>query len=72
MSEEYNRPLSEYNFGDLFTVDEFRNMCKMGAFIDYDGYGHPVRDNLVNNDEAVVPSKMNIPDDATHIIWFNR
>jgi len=58
---------------DVYTVEEFRACCKSGSFIDYDGYGYPVKDGLADKDNHIVPSGLDrIPADATHIVWFNR
>ena len=58
---------------DVYTVDEFRERCKDGSLIDYDGFGHPVKDGKQDRSVNVYPSGLDaIPDDATHIIWFNR
>ena len=60
------------DYGDLMTVKEFHNCVRSGLFIDYDGYGHPVKKGLMSR-QAILPSKTNqIPETATHIIWFNR
>jgi hypothetical protein len=58
---------------DVYTVAEFRECVESTAFIDYDGYGHPVKDKKSDPSIAVLPSKVDeIPTDATHIVWFNR
>ena len=57
---------------DVYTVEEFRVLCECGAFIDYDGFGHPVKNGYADTQIMVKPSKMNIPNDATHIVWYNR
>ena len=58
---------------DVYTVDEFRACCAQGAFIDYDGFGHPVKDNLFDGDIDIRPSRLHeIPEDATHIVWYNK
>lgn len=58
---------------DVYTIEEFKEYCECEAFIDYDGYGHPVKDKLADNSIIIVPSKLNeIPIDATHIVWYNR
>ena len=58
---------------DVYTVEEFRDCCEVGAFIDYDGFGYPVKNSLADNSITIVPSRLEeIPEDATHIIWFNR
>ncbi len=56
----------------LLTVEEWKEDVRTGMFIDYDGYGHPVRNDMVAND-VIYPSQADsVPDDATHIVWFNR
>jgi hypothetical protein len=66
-----NRPEGE---DDVYTVDEFLSRCDNGSFIDYDGYGHPVKDKFY--DETIYVKSSNvlttIPKDATHIVWYNR
>lgn len=58
---------------DVYTVKEFREACACGGFIDYDGYGYPVKDGKADPDVIIQPSRLGeIPDDATHIVWFNR
>lgn len=58
---------------DVYTVEAFKEYVACGAFIDYDGYGHPVKDGLADSSIDIHPSKIHkIPPDATHIIWFNR
>jgi hypothetical protein len=58
---------------DVYTVDEFKNLAKFKSFVDYDGYGHPVKNKKCDPDIHVKPSSVSeIPKDTTHIIWFNR
>lgn len=77
----YTRPIefgetNLYGCGDgpdVYTVAEFRECCDCGAFIDYDGFGQPIKNNMINTAITVIPSKVNeIPEDATHIVWYNR
>jgi hypothetical protein len=64
--------MEPYDFGDLMTVEEFREAVKHGSFIDYDGSGHPMKDGKMSRFD-VYPSEVDeIPKDATHILWFNR
>jgi len=71
MTSKYTEKLPDY--GDLMAIEDFREACKGGAFIDYDGYGHPVKGDKMMRSVAVLPSKLEeIPKDATHIMWFNR
>ncbi len=61
------------NEDDVYTVEEFKQCCEDGAFRDYDGHGYPVKDNKACESIIVKPSRVNkIPEDATHIIWFNK
>ena len=67
---EYN--VAPYDFGDLMTVDDFRTNVATGLFIDYDGSGHPMKGGMMSR-QAIYPSRVNeIPEDATHILWFNK
>lgn len=69
-NEKYTQDIPDY--GDVMTVEHFRQACKAGAFIDYDGVGHPAKDGRMGHSE-VRPSRLaEIPPDATHIVWFNR
>lgn len=57
---------------DVYTVQEFVACCNAHAFVDYDGYGYPVRDSKAARGLIVKPSRLNqIPADATHIVWYN-
>lgn len=61
------------NEDDVYTVEEFGACVKSGAFIDYDGFGYPVRNSLADTSIIVKPSKIKqIPADATHVVWYNR
>lgn len=58
---------------DVYTVDEFKSRCEDGDFIDYDGFGHPVKDSKCDPSIIVQPSELEkIPADATHVVWYNR
>ncbi len=58
---------------DVYTVDEFRRNVSCGAFVDYDGFGYPVKNSMANPTIVIQPSRLDrIPPDATHIVWFNR
>lgn len=71
MSNIYDAPIPEY--GDVMPVSEFKDAVHAGVFIDYDGHGYPAQDGVMNRDIKILPSTVaNIPEDATHIIWFNR
>ena len=58
---------------DIYTVEEFIECCKIHAFIDYDGFGYPVKNKLADRSIEIIPSQLQrIPKDATHIVWYNR
>lgn len=58
---------------DVYTVEEFLSHCESGSFIDYDGFGYPVKDGKADESLCIYPSRRDeIPKDATHIVWFNR
>lgn len=58
--------------GDLFTRDAWLAMVKRGFLIDYDGYGHPVK-NGKRAKTPISPSEADqLPKDATHVLWYNR
>jgi hypothetical protein len=70
-TNNYGKTLNKED--DVYTVEEFLNCVKTGLFIDYDGFGYPVKDKLADKSIMIKPSKVfQIPDDATHIVWFNR
>jgi hypothetical protein len=66
----YDTPVPEY--ADVMTVEDFRQSVRSGAFIDYDGFGHPVRDGLEARISVRPSTVASIPKDATHIAWYNR
>lgn len=67
---EYNKDLP--NYGELIDVKTFSACCCDNNLIDYDGHGHPVKNNKMSN-QIIKPSKFTeIPEDATHIMWFNK
>jgi hypothetical protein len=58
---------------DVYTIDEFKSLCESGGFIDYDGFGYPVKDSKCDPSIIIRPSKISdIPNDATHVVWYNR
>ena len=58
--------------GEVMTVARFKELVKDGSFIDYDGFGHPAKMTM-DIYQAISPSTVDlIPEDATHIVWYNR
>jgi len=79
----YNRAVkfsSTNNYGcgpadedDVYTVEEFREQVETQGFVDYDGWGYPVKDSKADESILVKPSRVDeIPSDATHIVWYNQ
>jgi len=57
----------------IIKIDKFIKSCEGGYFIDYDGFGYPMKDGLTDETIVIKPSELEkIPKDATHIIWYNR
>ena len=86
-----NRPWIDHKIGSrigkLFSLEEWKECCDAGGFIDYDGYGDPVDENYHIIDmgkqddffETVIsPSDYTkfggkgIPIDTRYILWYNR
>ena len=58
---------------DVYTIEEFKRHCEGASFVDYDGFGYPVKDKMADSTILIKPSRfLEIPSDATHIVWFNR
>ena len=59
---------------DVYTIDEFIESVHNRSFVDYDGFGHPVKDGMEDRGVCIYPStaSVSIPSDATHIVWYNR
>lgn len=63
--------------GTLMTVEDFKESCADGLFIDYDGMGDMVKDDKIVEVDAAYPYIYpsiadSIPADITHILWYNR
>jgi len=72
MNGNYTRLLKEYDFGDLIPVEKWLKECENGMFIDYDGSGYAVKDDMVDLTKIYPSTRKSLPDDATHVIWFNK
>jgi hypothetical protein len=58
---------------DVYTVKEFKNCVKVGAFVDDDGVGHPVKGGKADPKVFIKPSTIDkIPQEATHVVWYNK
>lgn len=59
------------------TLNDFKESCEDGGFIDYDGFGFGANathcdPNIVIQPSDVLDSPESIHSDITHIIWFNK
>lgn len=70
----YDQEVPDYC--ELMTKEDWIACCDCGGYVDYDGIGYLVK---VVDDEArmsntpIFPSIRNqIPEDCTHVAWFNR
>lgn len=71
----YDQPIEEVPIA-IYKVGKWKMHCANGYLDDYDGFGHPAKDGLMDMRVFIKPSQRDenghIPEDATHIIWFNR
>ncbi len=56
--------------GELMKLTRFLSRCQIGEYTNDDGYAYPVKDMLADMAIMIFPSELNIPNDATHILWF--
>lgn len=70
----YDMPVPDY--GDLMTVEEFRNDVESTCLVDYDGIGSLAK--MIDGEvkvswNRISPSQVDsIPPDVTHVVWFNK
>lgn len=63
------------DYGDVYSIEEFKGMCECGGFIDYDGHGNYVKDGKESN-VMVKPSDIMAgfvrDKEFDSVVWFNR
>jgi len=60
------------DFADVMTKDDFIvQVLQNGFFTPDDGSGYPAKDGKMDRTRDVFPLA-GIPDDATHVAWFNK
>ena len=62
------------NYGTVMSLEHFIECVNDGGFMDYDGYGHYIKDGKESNIE-IWPSDVkhnSVRKDFDTIIWFNR
>lgn len=58
---------------DLIPVNDFFQAVCSGLFVDGDGVGYPAREGKMDRSRHILPSSVRaIPQDATHVAWFNK
>jgi hypothetical protein len=68
----------ENHIGHLVTLEDWKETCDDGGFIDYDGYGDQVNSQYAIVGDSVCPSDhtKNRKDafhvDTKYILWYNR
>jgi len=64
----------EADMKQTMTVQSFLDNVRLAAYTDDDGFGHPATDGVENTSVRIYPSEMgrDIPEDATHIFWYNK
>lgn len=68
------------SYGELLTIKEFYADIRNGTITDYDGFGEWSDGKVCWGDPwrpetLAIPSKFspsNVPEGATHVVWFNR
>lgn len=64
------------SYGDLMTVDEWKETVQSGGFIDYDGNGDLATGKFVSDIEIrptdITLFNISLPMWATHVMWYNK
>ena len=64
------------DYGDLMTIEEFKECCEDGGFIDYDGsgvYSDGVRETNISAIASMFKAGLILDNPLlTHILWFNK
>ena len=65
------QPIEE---GDVYTMEQFKEYCEDGSFIDYDGWGY-LSNGKVEYDIQIVPTDIGFhtyDKCFSHVVWYNR
>ncbi len=69
----YRDPIPSYS--TIFKVKDFLELANDSSLTSEDGYGFPALNDKMDRSASIVPSRIGktiVPDDATHIVWFNK
>lgn len=69
-TERYTLKRPEH--GDVMTREDWLVCVKDGSFIDDDGYGYAMKDGKADPTPLYPSGSENLPEDATHVVWFNK
>lgn len=56
------------SYGDVYTREDWLEMIDCDSCNPDDGTGYPIKDGKMNRHGDVFPP----PEDATHVVWFNK
>ncbi len=74
MAKYTHDPLDILEGWEVMPVVEWLEDVACTLLMDCDGFGHPVKDGLEDSTIEIWPSRAgsDIPEDATHIAWYNK
>ena len=61
----YDQPIPDY--ADVIDITQFKSAVDSGCITPDDGSGHPVKNGMMDSRDC-----FELPDDATHVAWFNK
>ena len=73
MARKANYINNPNNFGFIMTVSEWLERVNSHFFMDSDGWGYPMKDDMVDYTISILPSNIKkVPKDSTHILWYSK
>lgn len=63
------------DYGDVYSMERFKEHCDCGAFINYDGFAHPILNGMMDGDVEIKPSQIRkgkYVKKYESVVWFNR
>lgn len=71
--EHTMEPIPKY--GDVYSMEDFKENCDCGGFINYDGFAHPIVNSMMDEDVMIKPSQVKkgkYVKKYESVVWFNR
>lgn len=62
-------------YGDIYSMEEFKANCDCGGFINDDGFAHPIINDMMDGDIIIMPSQIKkgkYINKYESVVWFNR